>query len=219
MPWARARSSRISADQSRDPSNTASGLIAFTRIPYGPPSMASTRASWICAALEALYAPKSLPGARTFLDATKTRLPPSACCLSTLSACRETRKCPVALTSNERSQSPRAMRSIGQQWAMPALETTMSSPPYAARAESNACSTLRSLVTSIVRASALPPAIFPLIPSASAATPPSSRSVTTTWHPSRASCCAIERPMPLAAPDTIAILLASCGSGGASPIR
>ena len=76
MPWARARSRRISSVQSLESRNTASGLTRFDRMPYGPASSASTLASWASAAFDAEYAAKSLPGDMTFFVATKTKAPP-----------------------------------------------------------------------------------------------------------------------------------------------
>ena len=86
-------------------------------------------ASCASAALAAEYAAKSLPGDMTFLVATKTKLPPSPCALRMRMPSRATRKWPVALTAKERSQSASSIWSTGAEWAMPALETTMSRPP------------------------------------------------------------------------------------------
>src|SRR3990167_8176381 len=79
-----------------DPSKTPSGFTMLTRMPNSPFSIARTRASWVSAALAALYAPNSLPGASTFFEAMKMRAPPNPCARSHgITACA-TRKCPVA---------------------------------------------------------------------------------------------------------------------------
>ena len=70
-----------------------------------------------------------MPGDITFLVATNTNAPPSPWAFSTRMPSRATRKCPVALTAKERSQSASSMRSTGAECAVPALETTMSIPP------------------------------------------------------------------------------------------
>ncbi len=67
-------------------------------------------------AFAAEYAAKSLPGDITFLVATKTSAPPSPCAMRILIASRATRKCPVAFTANERSQSLSSIRSTGAEW-------------------------------------------------------------------------------------------------------
>ena len=54
--------------------------------------------------------------------------PPSPWAMSTRIASRATRKWPVEFTAKERSQSASAIRSTGAECAMPALETTMSTP-------------------------------------------------------------------------------------------
>src|SRR2546428_228292 len=81
------------------------------------------------AAGAAEYAAKSLPGDITFLVATKTSAPPRPWEIRTRIASRATRKWPVELTANERSQSASAIRSTGAECATPALETRMSRPP------------------------------------------------------------------------------------------
>ena len=113
MPWAAARSRRTSSDQSFESRKTASGFTMLERTPTGPPSSASTLASWASAAFEAEYAAKSLPGDITFFVATNTITPPRPWALKPFNAARPTRKCPVAFTAKERSQSASSIRSTG----------------------------------------------------------------------------------------------------------
>ena len=151
----------------------------------------------------------------TFLVATKTRLPPSPWAFMTRSAARATRKCPVALTAKLRSQSASAIRSIGAEWAMPAFETTTSSPPYASTVAETAPSTEASEVTSMRSPSGRAGPASGAISSATRRAPVASTSVTTTWAPSRASRRDTARPIPLAPPVTSATRRASSFSGGA----
>ena len=203
MPWAAARSRRISSDQSLESWKTASGFTMLERMPCGAPSSASTLASWASAALAAEYAAKSLPGDITFLVATNTSAPPIPWRISTRMASRATRKWPVEFTANERSQSASAMRSTGAEWAMPALETRMSRPPQASTVASKAARTDASLVTSMPSPSARPPPTALVTSSATAAARiRASTSVIATCAPSAASRCATARPMPEPPPVT-----------------
>jgi hypothetical protein len=99
---------------------------------------------------------------------------------------------------------------------IPAFETTMSIPPYAATVPANASSTSASRVTSMASASARPFPSRPAIAPATSEAPAALMSATATCAPSAAKRCAIARPMPLAAPVTRATRPASVFSGGAS---
>src|SRR5206468_2574987 len=97
-----------------------------------PPSTVSVQPVVLDARSEArnsTASAKSLPGDITFLVATKTSAPPRPWEIRTRIASRATRKWPVELTANERSQSASAIRSTGAECATPALETRMSRPP------------------------------------------------------------------------------------------
>src|SRR5256884_9863058 len=113
----------------------------------------------------------------TFLVATKTRAPPRPCAMRIRMPSRGTRKWPVALTAKDRSQSASESRSTGQECAMPAFDTRMSSPPYASTVSSRPALTESSLLTSIRRPSALPGPREVAISSAAFRAPASSRSV------------------------------------------
>src|SRR5207249_9329711 len=83
-------------------------------MPWGAPSSASTFASWASAALAAEYAAKSLPGAITFLVATKTSAPPIPCAIITRIRSEERR---VGRESGRRGPGDRdqeSVRSVGR---------------------------------------------------------------------------------------------------------
>jgi hypothetical protein len=76
------------------------------------------------------YAPAFLPAAMAFLEATKTRLPPTPCSFMMRKAPRATRKYPFASTAWFLSHISTLVSSMGALEASPALETTTSTPPY-----------------------------------------------------------------------------------------
>src|ERR1700749_355322 len=131
MLYASARSVRQEEPQILDPCRTASGFTVFTRMPATPPSSAKHRARCSSAALADEYAAAFLPATSAFLEATKIREPPVRWAFRARKASSDTRKYPVPRIEWLRFHSSRLVSSIDAEEAMPALETTMSTPPNA----------------------------------------------------------------------------------------
>ena len=121
-------------------------------------------------------------------------------------AARQQRNWPFKFTPSTRSQSLSGISTMGELSAKPATLTRMSTAPQAA-ASSNIESTCAAIVTSTAAARALPP--DSAIRRAADSAPSKLRSAMVTAAPAAARVKAISRPMPDAAPVTIAHLPSS----------
>ncbi len=112
---------------------------------------------------------------------------------------------PVRFTRSTRSQSSGATSWLCSKRRMPALFTRTSSRPASSVAAATARGAVAASPTSPARATmpAEAAAPFPMASTASASAS-SSRSTATTVAPSSTSRCAVARPMPDAAPVTMA---------------
>src|ERR1700688_409199 len=181
--------------------STNPGATAFTRTPWGPISMASTRVSCTTAALAMPYAARPGEGVSTAADAMFTiEAEPRA--LITRAAARQPLNTPLRLTASTRSSASSSRSTTGDWAMMPAMLAMTSSVPKLDTASSTSESTSPGTVTSTPRASARAPASSscPAVVTA----PPVSMSAHSTAAPAAPSSTAVARPMPDAAPVTTA---------------
>src|SRR5882672_3955358 len=142
------------------------------------------------------------PGFRAAIEPTVTMVPPP-CSIMLGSTAWVRAKTPVRLTfitaSHSSSGTQRALRAL-LEW--PALLIKMSTRPCSLTTHSARARPWGGLATSASRATAWPPAF--LISATTASRGGRRRPVTTTCAPSAASISAVERPMPVPPPVTIA---------------
>src|SRR5947209_987227 len=179
--------------------------MAFTRMPYGAHSIASSRVNWLIAPLPTLYAKLPRPSAdEPAIELRLTIEPPRSRAIMRRPACCAQRKYPVTPISSTLFHSSNG-RSAGWAWLpLKAQFTRTSTRPISASISANAFPTASGLDTSQVRANARRPRSV----TSRAVCPPCSGSSSspTTSAPAPAKVKAISRPIPDPQPVTTATL-------------
>src|SRR6266566_4191698 len=185
----------------------APGEIVLARMPCAAWSAASTFASWIKAPLVAQYA--GLPGeaTRPSCEAMRITLPPPRVIIAGIAAFA-IRKAPVRLIQITRSQAASSISSTVAALSLSAAPYIRTSrPPKRCTVSATAPRQLAPSVTSRCTGSAWPP---PASTSAAVVfTPGSSTSAHATLAPAAAKASAVARPIPFAAPTTMATFFSS----------
>jgi len=177
------------------------GQMQFTRIRSLPRSSARDLVSNAIAPFEAEYAGVPTWPARLAIDPVLRIAPPPPPRMCG-TACLTARNDPFTLTAITRSHSASVICSIGFTRRTPALLKRMSIRPQRVAVSSTIRRTSASLETSTSMGNASNPS--EQMHRAVSSAPILDRSATPTFAPSRAKAIALARPIPLAAPVTIA---------------
>ena len=179
------------------------GSTRSTPTPSGSTSALSDPANPFSACLLAQYAPVYGKGSTPKPDDTNTTVP---CRRSSIAGRNALVQCtaPKKLTSSTARIRSRERSTMGAQWPMPALLTTMSGVPASRLTRSASAATASGSVTSQGTTSAGRPPPARETSSAAARSRDSERETRTIRAPAPASAAAVARPMPEEAPVTTA---------------
>src|SRR5437667_3335746 len=189
----------------------APGEIVLARMPCAAWSAASTFASWIKAPLVAQYAGRPGEATRPSCEAMRITRPPPRVVIAGIAAFA-IRKAPVRLIRITRSQAASSISSTVAALSLSAAPYIRTSrPPKRCTVAATAPRQLAPSVTSRCTGSAWPPPAS--ISAAVVFAPGSSMSAHATLAPAAAKASAVARPIPFAAPTTMAIFFSSVNAG------